>query len=191
MKPTIELLEKCRYNNRKAHHELYVMCFPVLYAVCSRYRQHKEDRMSSLNMIFLKLIQHMDDYLKRSDDVPFEQWLRRVSVNHIIDEFRKEKRYKELISLNEETPDDLHPVHFEMETKYDTEEIQRAIDSLPTMSKTVFNLYAIDGYKHEEIAGMLGISSGTSKAHLFKARKKLQEMLAGMKIKTDWNKAVV
>ena len=109
--------------------------------------------MSSLNMIFLKLIQHMDDYLKRGDDVPFEQWLRRVSVNHIIDEFRKEKRYKELISLNEETPDDLHPVNFEMETKYDTEEIQRAIDSLPTMSKTVFNLYAIDGYKQEEIVG--------------------------------------
>lgn len=147
--------------------------------------------MSSLNMIFLKLIQHMDDYLKRGDDVPFEQWLRRVSVNHIIDEFRKEKRYKELISLNEETPDDLHPVNFEMETKYDTEEIQRAIDSLPTMSKTVFNLYAIDGYKHEEIAGMLGISSGTSKAHLFKARKKLQELLAGMKKKTDWNNTVV
>jgi RNA polymerase sigma-70 factor (ECF subfamily) len=59
----------------------------------------------------------------------------------------------------------------------------KAIENLPAMSRTVFNLYAIDGYKHEEIAGMLGISSGTSKAHLFRARKKLQEMLSELKKK--------
>lgn len=133
--------------------------------------------MSALNLIFLKLIQQMNSYLKRSHDIPFEQWLRRVAVNHIIDEYRKQKRYREHILLIDETPDDMHPSTFEMEWRYDTEEIRAAIDTLPDMSRTVFNLFAVEGYKHEEIAQMLGISTNTSKAHVFKARKKLQELL--------------
>lgn len=147
--------------------------------------------MSALNMIFLKLVQHMGDYQKKSDQIPFEQWMRRVSINHIIDEFRRQKRYRDLISLHEETPDENYLTQSEVELKYDSEEILRAIDSLPVMCRTVFNLYAVDGYKHEEIAGLLGISSGTSKAHLFKARKKLQEMLQDVKKKTGWNKTVI
>lgn len=190
MKPTTDLLERSRNNDRKAHHELYVMCFPVLYSVCSRYHVNKEDRMSSLNMIFVKLIQHMGDYLKRHSEVPFEQWMRRVSINYIIDEFRREKRYRDMINLGDAAMEGQHHAHSELESRYDKEEIMKAIESLPAMSRTVFNLYAVDGYKHEEIAGMLGISSGTSKAHLFHARKKLQEMLSQLK-KKDLNKTVV
>lgn len=146
--------------------------------------------MSALNMIFVKLIQHMGDYLKRHSDVPFEQWMRRVSINYIIDEFRREKRYREMINLGEEAMENHQPVHSELDSKYDKEEIMNAIERLPAMSRTVFNLYAVDGYKHDEIAGMLGISSGTSKAHLFHARKKLQELLGQLK-KKDLNKTVV
>lgn len=191
MQPTIELLGKCRYDDRKAHHELYVMCFPLIYSICSRYYINKEDRMGALNMIFLRLVQNMSDYVKRHSHVPYEQWLRRVSVNYIIDEFRKEKRYRELINLRDEMPEEYSNVHHDVEMKYDTEEILFAIEKLPLMSKTVFNLYAVDGYKHEEIANLLGISSGTSKAHLFKARKKLQEMLADVKKKAAINKPVI
>lgn len=183
MKPEIHLLEQCRYDNRKAHHELYVMCFPVLYSICSRYHLNKEDRMSALNMIFVKLIKNIGGYLQRYQEIPFEQWMRRVSINYIIDEFRREKRYRDLIQLGEEGMEEHQPAHTELESKYDQEEILNAIGSLPVMSRTVFNLYAMDGYKHEEIAGMLGISSGTSKAHLFRARRKLQELLRDMKKK--------
>ena len=147
--------------------------------------------MAALNMIFVRLVQNMTDYLKRHGDVPYEQWLRRVSVNYIIDEFRKQKRYREYISLREEMPEDHHPGRLEVDMKYDADEILFAIEKLPPMSKTVFNLYAVDGYKHEEIATLLGISSGTSKAHLFKARKKLQEMLSDVKKKTEWNKPII
>lgn len=139
--------------------------------------------MSSLNMIFVKLIKNMSEYLRRHEDIPFEQWMRRVSINYIIDEFRKEKRYRETINLGDDAMEDHAPAHSELDSRYDKEEIMKAIESLPVMSRTVFNLYAIDGYKHEEIAGMLGISSGTSKAHLFRARKKLQEMLSELKKK--------
>lgn len=146
--------------------------------------------MSSLNMIFVKLIQHMGDYLKRQADIPFEQWMRRVSINYIIDEFRREKRYRELINLGDAAMEHHQPVHSDLDARYDKEEITKAIESLPAMSRTVFNLYAVDGYKHEEIAGMLGISSGTSKAHLFHARKKVAGDAATAE-KKDLNKTVV
>lgn len=169
MRPASELLEQCRRDDRKAHHDLYVMCFPIMYSICSRYYINKEDRMSALNMIFLKLIVNMGAYLKRNQHIPYEQWMRRVSINYIIDEFRKQKRYQDLISLREEMPEDLHPFQNEVDLKYDKEEVQHAIEQLPPMCKTVFNLHTVDGFKHDEIADMLGISTGTSKAHLFKA----------------------
>jgi RNA polymerase sigma factor (sigma-70 family) len=188
MRPAPELLEQCRRDDRKAHHELYVMCFPIMYSICSRYYNNKDDRMSALNMIFFKLILNMNDYVKKHNHVPYEQWMRRISINYIIDEFRKQKRYLDLISLREEMPEDLHPYQTEVELKYNKEEIQQAIEQLPPMCKTVFNLHAVDGFKHDEIADMLGISTGTSKAHLFKARKKLQEMLNGVNKSAEWNK---
>jgi len=144
--------------------------------------------MSTLNMIFFRLILKMDDYLKKHSHVPYEQWMRRVSVNYIIDEFRKQKRYQDVISLRDEMPEDLYSAQNDVELKYDQEEIQQAIEQLPVGCRTVFNLYAVDGYKHDEIAELLGISTGTSKAHLSRARKKLREVLTEVKNSTEWNK---
>ncbi len=146
--------------------------------------------MAALNMIFVRLVQHMNEYLKRHEEVPYEQWMRRVSINYIIDEFRKQKRYRELVTLQEDEPSEAL-LHYQPENEYDRERIMQAIEKLPPMSRTVFNLYAIDGYRHEEIATMLGISSGTSKSHLFKARKKLQEMLSDMRKESNWNNSLV
>lgn len=146
--------------------------------------------MAALNMIFVRLIQHMPEYRKRHEAVPYEQWMRRVSINYIIDEFRKQKRYRELVALQEDEPSEAL-LHEQPENEYDRERIMQAIEQLPPMSRTVFNLYAIDGYRHEEIATMLGISSGTSKSHLFKARKKLQEMLSDMRKESNWNNSLV
>ena len=178
MHPPRELLENCRYDNRKAHHELYVMCFPVLYSVCTLYHVNRDDRLSALNMIFLKVIRGLGHYLKRDETVPFEAWIRKVAIRCIIDEFRREKNYREHITLSDEVKGAEEPYHHQLEEKYDKEQITEAIDALPPASRTVFNLFVIDGYRHEEIAGLLGISIGTSKAHLFKARKKLQELLS-------------
>jgi len=119
----------------------------------------------------------MSEYLKRKDQIDFEAWLRRIAINYIIDEFRSQKRYKEVFDFRDETPEEMHPSGEELNQKHSEEELLVLIDKLPPVSRTVFNLYAIDGYKHEEIAQLLGISLGTSKAHLFKARKKLKELL--------------
>jgi RNA polymerase sigma-70 factor (ECF subfamily) len=178
MEPPKVLLENCRLDNRKAHHELYVMCFSVLYAVCCRYYINRDDRMAALNMIFFKIIRNVDKYLKKERALAFEAWIKRIAINYIIDEFRKEKRYSETIELNDTTPEEIHPTIDDVILNENKEALLRIIDLLPSMSRTVFNLYFVDGYKHEEIAMMLGISSNTSKVHLFNARKKLQELIA-------------
>lgn len=172
-----ELLESCRHDNRKAHFELYKVCFPVIYSLCSRYYINKDDRLSAVNMIFLKLIQSMNQYLGKNENMPFEVWSRKVAVNYIIDEFRKSKKYRELISFHDDLPTEQF-IHDETNQSYNEKELLEVIDKLPVASRTVFNLYAIDGYRHEEISELLGISSGTSKSHLFKARKKIRELLA-------------
>jgi RNA polymerase sigma factor (sigma-70 family) len=187
MIPTTELLERCRKDDRKAHYELYKLCFPFLVSVCRRYYINKEDMQSSLNQIYLKMIRNMGSYLKKKDTVPFELWSRRIAINHVIDEFRKNARHKENIDYRElNYAEDIHPVSDPVFEKEKLEEILLAIDQLSQMNRTVFNLFVIDGYGHEEIADMLKISSGTSKAHLHNARKKLRELLD-----KEWKKKVL
>lgn len=179
-KPSVELLKKCKKDDRKAHFELYSICFSMLISVCRRYYKNDEDIKTALNNVFLKLIKNIDFAIDKYNVVPFELWLRRVAINHIIDEYRKNKKY---LFQNEFTDDyslnDAEQIKIEdsMVSKENMEEIDKAIDSLPEMSRTVFNLFVKDGYKHEEIAEMLHISSNTSKVHLHKARLKLQQIL--------------
>ncbi|MFN8166500.1 MAG: sigma-70 family RNA polymerase sigma factor [Bacteroidia bacterium] len=176
MNPTKALLNDCLDDNRKAHYDLYKLCFPFILGICRRYYRNKEDGMATLNMVFLKVIKNLSSYLKK-DHIPFEVWVRRITINTIIDEFRKDSTYRKIIDQGsiehfEENHSDERP-----ELSIDTEEILLAVNQLPEMNRQVFNLYVIDGYKHDEIAGMLGISPSTSKVHLFKARRILRQMV--------------
>jgi RNA polymerase sigma-70 factor (ECF subfamily) len=178
MTPATDLLERCRKDDRKAHYELYKICFPFLVSVCRRYYINKEDMESSLNQIFVKMVRNMGSYLKKSENVPFDLWTRRIAINHVIDEFRKNSKHRENLDYRElQDAEDIHPVIDPAIEKEKLEEIFQAIDQLSQMNRTVFNLFVIDGYGHEEIASMLKISAGTSKAHLHNARKKLRELL--------------
>jgi RNA polymerase sigma-70 factor (ECF subfamily) len=155
--------------------------------VCRRYFINDEDLQSSLNQIYLKIIKNISSYLKKKDSVPFELWSRRIAINHVIDEFRRNNKHRENIDYRElRETEDLHPVFDPAFEKEKLEEILSAIEQLSYMNRTVFNLFVIDGYGHEEIGKMLKISSGTSKAHLHSARKKLKELLD-----SDWKKKVM
>lgn len=174
---TIEahLLERCARGERKAQYELYKLCYGILMAVCFRYERNKEDAEFLLNKAFLKILNNLDSY---SPSVPFEAWIRRITINTAIDEYRKSQRSKvdyveepmQLASLTEMD-------YNEAEKRFDAEELLSLIQKLPPVSQKVFNLYIIDGYNHKEIAEQLGMSEGTSKWHLSSARKKLQEMM--------------
>jgi len=187
MVPSIDLLERCRKDERKAHYELYTMCFSFILSISRRYYVNREDMESSLNQVFLKIVKNISAYLKKRDDVPFELWVRRIAINHIVDEFRRSKKYRESLDYRElHEAEEIHPVIHPAFDSEQLEEITDAISQLPVMNRTVFNLFVVDGYKHEEIAEMLKISAGTSKTHLHRAKKKLREML-----ESEWKKKSV
>lgn len=178
--PPLTLLKQCKGNDRKAHFALYQWCFEDMINICRRYYKNDDELKSAVNMSFLKIIQSMEVIIQKYDDLVFYHWMKRITINHIIDEFRKNKRYKETIDLKEES-EILNSEHGFTDDHTTWNEnlavIQRAIDTLPEMSKTVFNLYAVDGYKHDEIGELLNISTSTSKVHYFRAKQKLQTLL--------------
>ena len=127
---------------------------------------------------FYKMVKNISTYIPKAKDVPFELWARRIAINYIIDEFRKNSNYKRLIETTEVSYYENNlTVEEEIEHTIDKEKIIEAVDQLPEMNKAVFNLYVIDGYKHEEIGKLLGISSSTSKVHLHRAKKALRTLI--------------
>ena len=175
MKIRKELLESCRKEDRKAQFELYRLCYSILLSVCLRYERNKEDAEFLLNKAFYKILKNLDKY---SDNVPFEAWIRRITINTVIDDYRKNK--KDIVDYVEE-PMQAAPAkavdYNAAEQRFDAEELQNLINQLPPISKKVFNLYVIDGYNHKEIAEQLNMSEGTSKWHLSSARKRLKALV--------------
>lgn len=177
MKIGQQLIADCRNGDRKAQFQLYKSCFNVLMGVCMRYKKDKAEAASVLNQGFLKILTNLEKY---NPKVPFEAWIRRIMINTVIDEFRKNRKVRELIEHTDFT--DHQAVNYQVDYNaadqmFDAERLEAFIKRLPPVSQKVFNLFAIDGYSHKEIGDMLGISDGTSKWHLSSARKKLQEML--------------
>ncbi|HRG59173.1 MAG TPA: sigma-70 family RNA polymerase sigma factor [Bacteroidia bacterium] len=182
---TLELLKQCTKNNRRAHFELYKASFACLYKVCKRYYLNDDDVKSALNMSFLKVITHLDQFLKKEKYIEtFEFWMTRIAINHIIDEFRQNQKYKAAMQHTEDFSMIKTHQHDNFELNNDSPEIMNAIEKLPLATRTVFTMYTIDGYKHKEIAALMQISENTSKAHFYQAKMKLRELL-NLKDKTQ------
>ncbi len=168
-------MQDCKKEKRRAQHELYRLCYGCMLSVCLRYERNKEEAEFLLNKAFYKVLTNLDKY---EEKVPFEAWLRRITINTVIDEYRKNKKHKVDYV---ESPMDHAPVtvmdYNEADQQFDAEYLQIMIEQLPPVSKQVFNLYAIDGYNHKEIGEKLSMSEGTSKWHLSNARTKLKALL--------------
>lgn len=129
-----------------------------------------------VNTAFLKILDHLPD---KHPDAPFEAWCRRIMINTVLNEQRNDRTATGSGLLQQVDLLDHHgPSAFNgAEETIRTEELLRMMDRLPMVTRQVFNLYAIDGWKHKEIAALLGISEGTSKWHVSHARQALQGML--------------
>ena len=169
------LIDRCIRQERKAQHELYHALFGLLMGICARYRPDRQEAMALLNAGFLKILQNL---AQRRPEVPFEPWVRRIMINTVIDDFRQDR--ERLAMEGAEMPDE-HPeaaVANAYLERMEAEDFARLLERVPPMSRNVFNLFAIDGHSHAEIAAMLGISTGTSKWHVAHARSILQKALA-------------
>jgi RNA polymerase sigma factor (sigma-70 family) len=170
-----QLIAKCIKRDRKAEYELYKATYSYLMSICLRYTRDKDNASEILNTGFLKILNNLEKY---NLAIPFKVWIRKIMVNTLIDEYRKNKREKERISYVEDYFDssDFSEAN-EALGRIDCKQIYDLIAKLPEATRQVFNLFVIDGYSHKEISVMLGISEGTSKWHLNAARQRLKEQL--------------
>ncbi|HEY0978193.1 MAG TPA: RNA polymerase sigma factor [Flavobacteriales bacterium] len=171
---TDELIARCARKDARAQYELYRALYGTMMAICSRYEKNLSDAKDRMNQGFLKILENIGN---RGNDVPFEPWARRILINTVIDGFRKEQRRKEHEQVGVDQTMDSNPGINEYLQQMEAEALTALMQRLPGMSRQVFNLFAIDGYGHAEIASMLGISEGTSKWHVSTARAQLQRAL--------------
>ncbi len=172
-----QLLQSCIKKDRKAQYQLYKRYYGLLMGVCIRYKTNEDEAKAALNLGFLKIFNNIHKYPVQA---PFEAWARRIMINTVIDEFRKERKLKATIEYSNfervEEYDDFVDLNT-ADLQFDAEELDAIIKKLPPTSQKVFNLFAIDGYSHKEIASLLDISINASKWHVSNARKTLKQLL--------------
>lgn len=176
MEINAKLIDGVRKRDQKTVLALYQETFSVLMSVAVRYKNNEEDQMTIVNNSFMKIVNKMDSYKVGTS---YFSWAKRIAQNEVIDQFRKEKRYKELFNFDSEHEGVQHAsVDNAIDQQVEAEELERILHQLPPATKMVFNMYAIDGYTTKEIEDELNIKYETVKWHIREARRKLKEILA-------------
>jgi len=168
----------CTLNNRESQKKIYCSFYGYAMAVCNRYTNNQEDAVEILNDGFLKVFRELHNYTPAYSDVigSFKGWLRKIMMYTAIDHFRKFHKHQMMTELD--------TVVFQLPSggedaleRISYDEIIAAIKELSPGYRTVLNLFIVEGQSHEEISEQLGISIGTSKSNLAKARRQLQKIL--------------
>lgn len=166
------LLEGCKKNDRESQRLLYQHYYAYAMSICIRYCRSLDEAKEIVNDGFMKVFQKLDQHETESS---FKGWLRKIMVNSAIDHYRKESRHYNHI---EATADRVfEPAVGTVLDDISYAELIGMIQRLSPAYRAVFNLYVIDGFKHDEISKILNISEGTSKSNLMKARENLKEMI--------------
>ena len=166
-----DLIEACIKGDRVAQKNLYDTYAGRMYLICLRYTKSQQEAEDVLQESFIKVFKNLKNYRGESR---LEYWIRRIVVNTALNSQRKKLYMYPMVDI-EEMKNNYDPG--KTLSNYSMEELLNMIRELPTGCQTVFNLFAIEGYGHKEIAEMLGISEGTSKSQFARARKLLQERI--------------
>ena len=167
----------CALNKRESQKTIYSSFYGYAMSICHRYTNHEEDATEILNDGFLKVFVEIYRFKPAYTDTinSFKGWIRKIMIYTAIDHFRKNVKHRMTTELNE-TYMHLPDGDEDALAKISHEEIINAIKFLTPGYRTVLNLFIIEGFSHDEIAKELGISVGTSKSNLAKARKQLQKI---------------
>ncbi|MDZ4792667.1 MAG: RNA polymerase sigma factor [Bacteroidota bacterium] len=171
-------VEGCSLNKRESQKILYSSFYGYAMAICDRYANRQDDAVEILNDGFLKIFREIHHYKPAYTDVvsSFKGWLRKIMVYTAIDHFRKNHKHQ-LVTQLDNVVYQVQSFSEDAIDKLSYDEIIRAVQELSPGYRTVFNLFVIEEMSHEEVASQLGISVGTSKSNLSKARKQLQKIL--------------
>jgi RNA polymerase sigma-70 factor (ECF subfamily) len=166
-----QLIGGCIKQERGSQKMLYKAFYGFSMGICLRYANNREEAAEVMNQGFYKVFTRIETY---DTTRPFKAWLGKIMMNVSIDYYRANLKMaytEDLDSAEYVTDGEL------ADRKLNYDDLLAMIQKLPNAYRTVFNLFAVEGYSHEEIGEMLNISSGTSKSNLHKARQKLKQMI--------------
>ncbi len=164
-----ELIKKCKEENIKAQGELYTLFSAKLFSICLKYSRNATEAQDNLQDAFITIFKSIKQYKHKGS---FEGWMKRITVNTVLQKYRKERVFE---IVNEERIEDPE-VEIE-ESNISLDFLLQIIQELPDRYRLVFNLYVLDGYSHKDISEMLDITTGTSKSNLARARMILKNKI--------------
>ena len=167
-----ELIEACVKGDRLAQRNLYDIFSKRMYVVCLRYTKSQQEAEDVLQDSFIKVFKNLKGYRGESR---LDYWIKRIVVNTALNSQRKKLYMYPMVDIDAVKNDFDHSKSL---SSFQLEELLNMIKELPAGCQTIFNLFAIEGYSHKEIAGMLKVSEGTSKSQFSRARKLLQKKIA-------------
>lgn len=172
-----ELIQACIRQERPAQRQLYERFASKLFATTMRYMKNRSDAEDVLQDSFIKIYQKIDSF---RFDCPLEAWLRKIVVNTALKQLQSQPNYMQHTD-NQLISDEIEQDEFTL-SGFEFEQLMEIVQSLPDGCRTIFNLYVIEGYQHNEIAAMLGVTEGTSKSQYSRARNLLQVKLKAIGI---------
>lgn len=170
-----QLIRRCKEGEAKAQELLYKQFAGKMLGVCMRYAVDKMEAEDMLQNGFIKVFQKIGDYREEGS---FEGWVRRIMVHSAIEYYRKHHKILQVVNMDESVADVM--VSPSASANLNAQDLMTLIQQLSPGYRMVFNLYAIEGYSHKEIAELAGISEGASKSQLSRARAILKQQLEKM-----------
>ncbi|NUO02200.1 MAG: sigma-70 family RNA polymerase sigma factor [Saprospiraceae bacterium] len=171
------IIEACRRQDRASQKELYQLFYSFTLAIAMRYTASTDEGREIVNDVFYRVFTKIDHY---NPELPFKAWLHKVTVHTAIDYYRK---YHHNTTQTSELADAMAvEVENAVFSRLSADELRALVQQLPPAYRMAINLYAIEGYNHQEIAGMMGITEGTSKSNLFKARARLKQLMLSQEV---------
>lgn len=169
-----ELIKSCIKQNRKAQEELYNLYKKPLFALCLKYAPNEAEAEDNLHNTFIEIFTNIKKF---KGEGSFEGWMKRIAINKAIDSYKKSYQ---LSPISTKDYPDTEIEENELDG-FSLDYILALVQGLPNQYRVVFCLYELDGYSHQEIAKILGISIGTSKSNLHRAKINLKEQIAPKK----------
>ncbi|MEL6652069.1 MAG: sigma-70 family RNA polymerase sigma factor [Bacteroidota bacterium] len=174
-----EIIQGCKQQKPQYQRQLYERFAPKMLGVCYRYAHSREEAEDMLQEGFIKVFQKIHKYDDRGS---LEGWIRRLMVNNAIDHLRKQKHYQQQLEINEAITEEVSEDALD---QLEVEFLYRVVHALPAGYRAIFNLYAIEGYSHAEIAAQLNISESTSRSQYTRARALLKKRISEAYMETN------
>lgn len=170
-KDVLQLIELCKSGDRKAQQKIFDLKKDELFAICKRYSKNQSEAEDMLIEGFTKIFKHIDTYAYGD----FDSWTKRIIINTCINIYNRESKRRENEIVLEEIYEE---IEISSDVEYSYEDLSHCLEQLNDKHRTIFNLFAIDGYKSKEIAEILNISNDSVRTTLHRSRLKLQQLLS-------------